>query len=196
MKALRIIYIVLLYAMQAFIISAILVLFNVHDVFIQDLNAVWLSAIIIGVTAIFIGAAYSILALIRSVKPAPHPFRDGLVFKLVMIPFFIINFYLCGLLLAGLLNPWLAWSVFGVIPLVIFLTYLVLLVTSSYSLGMMIRTLVVTKTNRKRYGWQIALHFIFVADVISAFVIRGWEHQEEVEEYWANKNKESKPKEE
>lgn len=196
MKALRIIYIVLLYTMQAFIISAILVLFNVHDVFIQDLNAVWLSAIIIGVTAIFIGAAYSILALIHSVKPAPHPFRDGLVFKLVMIPFFIINFYLCGLLLAGLLNPWLAWSVFGVIPLVIFLTYLVLLVTSSYSLGMMIRALVVTKTNRKRYGWQIALHFIFVADVISAFVIRGWEHQEEVEEYWANRNKESKPKEE
>lgn len=184
MKALRIIYIVLLYAMQICVISAILVLFYDHNVLIHELGPVWISAIVIGVSAIFVGIAYSIVALIRCVKPAPHPFRDGLVFKLIMVPFFIANFYLCGLLLGGLLNPWLAWSVFAVVPLAVFLTYLVLLVTSSYSLGMMVRSLITKKENRGRYGWQIALHFFFVIDVVSAFVIRGWERQEEAERCW------------
>jgi hypothetical protein len=184
MKALRIVYIVLLYLMQACLISAILVLLNDHDILIQELGPVWISAIVIGVTAIFVGITYSIVALISCVKPALHPFRDGLIFKLVMVPFFIANFYLCGLLLGGLLNPWLAWSVFGVIPLVVFLTYLVLLVTSSYSLGMMVRSLITKKGNRGRYGWQIALHLLFVIDVVSAFVIRGWERQEEAERSW------------
>lgn len=196
MKALRIIYIALLYAMQICIISGLLFLFNNRDVLIQELNPLWISAIVIGVTAIFVGLAYSIVALVRCLKPASHPFRDALLFKLVMVPFFIVNFYLCAFLLAGLLNPWLAWSVFAVVPLVISLTYLVLLVTSSYSLGMMIRSLITKKENRRRYDWQIALHFVFVADVVSAFVVRRWEHEKEVEEGWAVPKKKAESKKE
>jgi len=59
---------------------------------------------------------------------------------------------------------------------------------------MMIRSLIAKKGNRKRYNWEVALPFIFGTDVISTFVLRRREHQEETEKYWAKQKKENEPK--
>lgn len=162
---------ILLYLMQALFVTAFLVLFYDHDILIQDLWPLFAASGALGLGACGVQAAMVVKAIVQGFKPEPNTYKTTMIYKLVLTPFFVANYYICLFMLGGLLNPWLAWSVPFLIPVMICLTFYAMAASSSFNISYMINELVTKKKKPSALVAHLVLHCLFVSDVISSVVL-------------------------
>ena len=128
----------------------------------------WILFSLLAFTLGIILSAFS-LRLINSDKL--FDYKGVLIVKLVLIPYFVVNFVICFLLTAGFLNPFLFLGLIVLIPLMIVFTYLALLpatlLSTALSYGYVKRG---KAASAAVVPWQI-LEYFFVLDVISSAVL-------------------------
>ena len=84
-----------------------------------------LSALILPIC--IINAVFSIVSLFKGHN---NPSKVTMVVKFALIPWFVINFVICAVLVAGFLNPWLLLAVPLLVCILVFLTYVAMISTS------------------------------------------------------------------
>lgn len=164
------IYIAVLYLAQACIFSSAVLCMKDYSESIY-MVFLWLSVAFYAF-AVFWGIGLSIASLGLIYKPKRFTYQTVMIGKLVLIPYFLLNFLCCFLLVAGFLNPFLAWSLIIVIPLLIGMTYIAMLPLSLASAALSIGYVRQKKVeSQKIILWQI-LEFFFVLDVFAAIVLK------------------------
>lgn len=146
-------------------------LFFFGDVSIDIVKGLLIASLVLGIIAFFLGVANIVLAITYILVPHQNKYKAIMIAKLALIPFFIMNFIICTLVCVGLLNPWLFMTSIVIVPLMIVITYGVLLVTSSYNLAHMIRALSKKEVTSKELTLHIIFHLIFVLDVVSSILL-------------------------
>lgn len=170
MKKLLTSFIVVLYTMEICLSSAFF-LFFWGDVSNGVIQGLLITSLVLGIIAFFLGLSNIILAITHILVPHQNSYKSIMITKLALIPFFIMNFIICMLVCVAILNPWLFMTSIVIIPLMIGITYGVLLVTSSYNLAHMIRALSKKEATSKELTLHIIFHLIFVLDVISSVIL-------------------------
>lgn len=116
-----------------------------------------------------------ILNVVYAITKFSHPFEDTIRFtfitKMVAIPFFCLNFFICFIVLAGFMNPWLLIGVPLVLALEIGMTYLVLIATSSHMVVYLANKLFAREVSLECGLMNIVLHLFFVFDVFSSLYL-------------------------
>lgn len=168
MKKLLAAYVVVTYAMQICSVAALIAAFNGRS----PLSKAFLiaTAVLFAIDCV-LGFSNIVVGLLQLGVPKQPVFGAVMVAKLCLIPFFIVNFVLCLLLVAGFLNPFLAWSLVLVVPLMIGLTYAALLVTSSYAICYTVRQL---RTGQRTLGERliyIVALLLFAVDNVAAVLL-------------------------
>lgn len=173
MKKLMIAYVSILYVMQIFYMATILMMVwtvRKNPYAINPFIPLGIG-IFFGLIALTIGVGHLILGLRQSYSPTSNICRFTMLSKISLIPFFILNFVICFLFVAGAFNPFLIWSLFIIVPIMVFLTYLVLLTTSSYNIGYLMYK-VRKKECTLAFGiWYSIFHLIFCIDVFASIVL-------------------------
>ena len=135
-----------------------------------DINPFFVCGAIL--VAAFFAVIGLILAIISGIRKEAPATVFSIVLKVIMIPFFIVNFLLWVLILLGTLNPFLIAASPFVILIGAVLTYLVLLMTS---LPDIIFTLIELRLYKNRprglFVWGIVLSFFFVLDLVGAILL-------------------------
>ena len=102
-------------------------------------------------------------------------YRDSLIFKLILIPFFIFNFILTILIISTSVFSIFTAFFFASLPLIlvgaltVLYAYLLLLSTSIYSVKVKLRNIYKSKNPIKDII-LVVFHFIFILDVIAAII--------------------------
>lgn len=123
---------------------------------------------------------YSIKNIIINKESYNKIYKNLMIYKLVLIPFFIINFILWFLLISAMLNPFLFLSEFILIPLSIGFTYIILLTTSIPILTTLLSQQMKKEINLKDNKYKIISLFIFCLDVIGSILIYNKQRIKEV----------------
>lgn len=125
---------------------------------------------VFGVISCILGFANFVLGIVKIFRPKKSPYKTVMICKLILVPFFVMNFIYLVLIFLGSLNIFLIWM----LPIVIFLTILtygILLATSVYNIGYLIHRL----THREGAVLEqiifIVLHFLYVIDVVASVVL-------------------------
>ncbi|MCI8435087.1 MAG: hypothetical protein HFK10_03900 [Clostridia bacterium] len=167
MKALLTSFIAALYSMQ--------ILFGIAFVLLLADNRAAaefaIAAAILGLVAGMLGLVNIAFAVLQIFLPQQPVFGSIMVAKLCLIPFFIIHFVFCLLIVAGFLNPFLAWSLLFVVPMMVGIAYAVLFVTSAYTIGYMIYRLRTKQTTLQAEIAYIIAHLVFVADTVASVML-------------------------
>lgn len=173
MRVLLATFTTVLYCFQLTIIAALVLLLGSDNTDSIVWTPFYITLAVLAVAAFFLGVANIAKALSNFFAPAQkNPFTTIMVFKILLIPYFIVNFALCFLIVAGSLNPFLIVSVFITIPIMCFLTYCVLLVTSAYNLSRMFAMIVRREESLQTLIPHIIFHFIFLSDVVDSVIVR------------------------
>lgn len=138
------------------------------DVEISDACGVALMILsaILFLVALFLCLLNLLAAVLNLSKKVDNPYKLTMAVKLCLVPFYIINFVLWGLLVIGTLNIMLFWITPVFLVISISSTYLFMLATSIHNIGYSIQRL--KETKQIRYIVYIILHFIFCIDVLTA----------------------------
>ena len=118
------------------------------------------------------GCAGLVLSLIWIRKRTDPPYRITLIVKLVLIPWYGFNFYYAFCFVAGSLNPFLMVFIPVEIVIAVCVTWFLMVLTGVQSVIHALKTLIGRR--RKPSPAVIAgivMHFIFVADVVGAFLL-------------------------
>ena len=170
MKKLGIVYLVSLYAAQAPFLIASILPFSQKST-ITSYNPYFLTGFILEGISIILGLVYGIVLLANVLTPELRDYRFAMILKFALIPYFVINFYLSTLTVGGLLNPWLAWSAFLVVPLLVSLTYAVMLISSISNVVALIRDIIQKKRTFRDSLMILIFHFFFVFDDLGAILL-------------------------
>jgi len=132
----------------------------------------WLVSIVVSFILSLANVCYAIIGK----HEESNIYRDSLIFKIVLIPFFIANFILGILVAVSSLFSVFTLFFFASIPLFIIallmmvFAYWLMLSTSSYSIVLRLKKVVISKAPIKDV-LIIVLHFIFVLDVFAAIIL-------------------------
>lgn len=171
MKKLLIIYVVLLYLMQLFLYVPISIHLYLTPLPEGVITGFTTASIVLAFIALAFGVGDVIYGVLKSFFPDPKTIKIVMIFKLILIPFFCVNFDVCVMIVGGLANPWLMLSIPLAVVLMVALTYLVLLATSVYSEGFMIYQLIKKERTIKELAAHIVLQLFFVLDDFSIVVL-------------------------
>lgn len=94
-----------------------------------------------------------------------------MISKLVLVPYFIINFIICTLLIIGFAFVLTIFSTFILIPLFVFITFMTMLVTSSYNISYLINKLKNKEINFITFILHFIFQLVFICDVIDTIYI-------------------------
>lgn len=167
-------YISMLYATQICFIVAVIMIAN-HMPEMSYRIFLWISLGLCGGSVLlgFLAVLWAVWLMVNPNRLDLNRlnYKIVMIAKLTMIPWFICNFFQCGLLVAGFLNPFLMLALIIVLPLLILMTYMAILPASvaSTALG-------VAHIRRKQGGlkgmmiWQV-FEYVFVLDVIASVVL-------------------------
>lgn len=125
---------------------------------------------VLAVLGCILGVANFMLGVVYLFKEKKCPYGTVMVCKLVLVPFFILNFIYIVIIFFGSLNPFLIFM----LPLSIFLmvlTYGIVLATSAYNVGYMLNKIKNGEGTILDKLILIVCHFIFVLDVIASVVL-------------------------
>ncbi|HPK29161.1 MAG: hypothetical protein BWX57_00611 [Tenericutes bacterium ADurb.Bin024] len=114
---------------------------------------------------------FGVIATVKSVTGDTRDTRkETMTFKLLLIPYFVINFIIGFMALLGALVNFMVLPIIvaGVILMLVF-NYFMVVVTSASNIRYLIKNLVVKKDPLTLL--HIAFHFIFVTDVISSVIL-------------------------
>lgn len=146
-------------------------LFFFGDVSIDVVKGLLIAALVLGIIAFFLGLSNIIVALTHIITSHKSSYFAIMIAKLALIPFFMMNFVICILVCVAILNPWLFMTSIVLVPLMVGITYGVLLVTSSYNLAHMIYALNKKQATSKELTIHIIFQLIFVLDVVSSIIL-------------------------
>lgn len=113
----------------------------------------------------------AIMSLVSMFKGSENPSKVTMIIKLALIPWYIMNFHLCTMLVLGFLNPWL----FIAAPLVVFIlvssTYCYMLATSLPDIAFFFHKLIKRETKiRAPFVVSIVFMFCFCLDIIGGII--------------------------
>lgn len=112
-----------------------------------------------------------VFSIISVFKGNESPTKTTMVCKLVLIPWFIINFAMCVVLLAGLLNPFFMFAIPVLIPVMICTTYVYMLATSLPDIAWAIHSLIKSEPiNKGLLITSMVLQFFFCLDIAGAIM--------------------------
>ena len=113
----------------------------------------------------------AIMALISLFKGGENPSKVTMIVKLALIPWYILNFQLCVMLLAGFLNPWLLFAAPLMAAILICSTYCFMLATSLPDITFFFHKLIKRETKiRAPFVVSIVFMFIFCLDIIGGII--------------------------
>lgn len=133
MKKLLISFTVFVYLMQI----SFIVLFALPQELFDSKYAIllYIPVIVMGSVAAILGLVNLVFGCLQISRPAEDVYKTVMIIKLVLVPFFIINFVLCVMVAACfIIIPFAAFA--GIIFAVLFMlmTYAITLVTSVYNI--------------------------------------------------------------
>ena len=139
----------------------------------EDLGSliVYISMIIGGV-ALFVGIVNIILAVINFTRDTASPTKITMIIKLVLIPYYIVNFIFWGILILITINPFLLWLFPFFVVISVFFTYAYMISTSIHNLSYIFRLLKDKKIEATGIiVFVIISQFIFVLDIIGSIIL-------------------------
>lgn len=163
-------FIVSLYIWQILLITWIFLSMNLRFISFDVDILLWIS-LIMGVVAFFLGLLNVFLGLRKIFNSPKCVYKSVMISKILLIPFFIINFFLCFIIVIILFNPFM----FFVVPFILYLmicgAFGIVLATSSYNIGYMLN-----KIRNKEKTWNdlivyFLLQFIFILDIVSSILL-------------------------
>lgn len=129
------------------------------------------SSLVFFIISIILGLVNLIMAFTNTNTNNNDIVKITMISKLVLIPYFIINFIICTLLIIGFAFVLTIFSTFILIPLFVFITYMTMIITSSYNISYLINMF----KNKEIDFISFILHFIFqlvfICDVIDTIYI-------------------------
>lgn len=132
-----------------------------------------LVGLIFNVVLIPVGIVAIIFAIINLTTDNGSPaFLTTFIIKLVLIPWYVLNFFVCFLLVAGFLNPWLMLAIPLLICVEVFITYVYMLCSSLQTVSYTIRLLIkkrISVTPKIIVG--LVFSFIFVLDIVGSYLL-------------------------
>ena len=170
MKKLLIPFIVFLYLSQTPTIIGFSIALA-YDLYVQDIWYVFLISLLFGITATIFGLAILVFGFINIAKPRENVHRDTMITKITLMPFFIINFYMCAVAIGAMANPFLMIGIPFIFVISVLLTFFSMFATSMYNIGFMIYQLRTRHRTFEQLLAHILLEHVFVFDVISALVL-------------------------
>lgn len=116
--------------------------------------------------------ASAIVSFLTIFKKANNPSKTVMISKLVLIPWFIVNFYFCMLMFAGTLNPFLLILAPIVAVIEISITYLLMITISFTELCFVINRLKTKELVMSKYlVFLNILLFIFCLDCLGSILL-------------------------
>lgn len=132
--------------------------------------------ILVGLCANFImipvGLVAVAFAILNLTADGESPALATFIIKLVLIPWFAVNFLVCFLLVAGFLNPWLMLAVPLLIAIEVFITYLYTVCSSLQLAAYTVRQIIkkrISVTPMLIVG--LVFSFIFVLDIVGSYLL-------------------------
>ena len=111
-------------------------------------------------------------AIINLTADSQNPTWVTFIIKLVLIPWYGLNFLVCILLVAGFLNPWLMLGIPILIAIEVLITYIYMLCSSLQAVSYAIRQIMCKRlplTPTLIVG--IVFSFIFVLDIVGSYLL-------------------------
>ncbi len=167
MKALLYSFAGCLYAMQAMLICWAVFLINEIPfgfIFI-------IAAIIFGIAAFVLGCVNIAFGVSQMSKPKEGVCKTVMIIKLILMPFFVLNFIICFLITAACLNPFLFMALGIVISVMCVLTFGEMIATSSYNLGYLAHKIKYEGSTFGELALLIVSQFLYFFDVVGAIIL-------------------------
>lgn len=168
-RVMLIIQLVFMYLSQIpFLLADIIIMnFSIDNV----VGILLIVGLVLDIIVIHIAIYNLIIGFISIFKKRSNVTKDIMIYKLILIPWFLINFYICLIFIAGTLNPWL----FIFAPLLAFIfmctTYLYMFSFSMYDIGFLLNRMIKKEIIKNKLDIIsiILLHF-FCLDVAFSIV--------------------------
>lgn len=139
-------------------------------------DAFYEGCLIAGIVTLILGILGSIInviiCIVRAAFDHASPYKVTFICKLVMIPWFIINFFLCLLIILGSLNPFLMIAIPVLLVIMVSNTYMVMLAISVPNVIYFLRNFI--KNKEELTAWKVAaiiFHFIFCLDIAGSAIL-------------------------
>lgn len=119
-----------------------------------------------------VGIVAAVFAILNLTTDSQNPARVTFIIKLVLIPWYALNFLVCFLLVVGFLNPFLMIAIPLLIAIEVSITYIYMLCSSLQAVSYTIRQLI-----KKRIRVNAAIivglifSFIFVLDIVGSYLL-------------------------
>ena len=169
-KVMPIIQVILMYVAQVPIDLGLIFFFT--DTFTSSVMILFLVGIILTSLVLMFCLASAIVSLTSIFTKPKDPTKTVMISKLVLIPWFIVNFYFCVLLFAGTLNPFLLILSPIVFAIEVSITYLLMITISIIDLAFVINKLKEKELTINKYLVFVnILLFIFCLDVLGSILL-------------------------
>lgn len=119
-----------------------------------------------------VGIVAIVFAILNLTADYENPAKTTFIVKLALIPWYLLNFLVCFLLIAGFLNPFLMIAIPLLIGIEVLVTYAVMLCSSLQILSFTVRQITKKRlTVNAKVVVGIIFSFIFCLDIIGSFLL-------------------------
>lgn len=128
--------------------------------------------VMLGVAAL-LGLLCLVFGVVNVFRESADPTKSTLICKLCLVPWYVVNFVFCALVVAGFCNPWLLVGIPVVIAVGCCLTWWTMFCTGVANLSYVVLLLRQGKLQvDTKLVLAIVFHFVFVLDIVGAFLLR------------------------
>jgi len=114
----------------------------------------------------------AIFGIISIFKGNYNPLKMTMITKLALMPWFCFNFFICLLVIAGMLNPWLFIGIPIIAAILMCVTYVFMISTSIYAIAFIIRCYYKRKIKVSFINiFSMILLIIFTLDVVASIIL-------------------------
>lgn len=166
-KKYLILFIISLYLMQIpFIIDFVIINSENYNEILE--NILFNTSLAFLIISTILGLVNLIMAFTNK---QDNVIKMTMISKLILIPYFIINFIICMLLTIGFSFVFTILSTIILIPLFILFTFMTMIVTSSYNISYLINKFKQKEINIITFIMHLILQCVFICDIIDTIYI-------------------------
>lgn len=161
----------LMYISLAFFIIILLS----NDININDdmNNALFIFGIVFGLFALIIGTINFVFSIINIFKGSDSSINTTIVIKMVLIPWYLGNFFFWFLLVAGFMNPFLLVGIPFIVGVGVVVTYIYMIFISVPNISYVFSLIKNKEIHvNKLLIVSLVFHFIFCLDIIGSFMLK------------------------
>ena len=131
-----------------------------------------LVSLILSILVFLVSIVNAVFAGVSIFKGEESPTKTSMIVKLLLIPWYVMNFFFGFVLVAGFLNPWLFLAIPVLLAILIGSTYLFMLSTGLPDIAYIIRRGWTEKIKPSGLtGAGLVLLFLFCLDIVGAILI-------------------------